>query len=278
VVRDALGNEIRLERPARRIISLAPHVTESLYAAGAGDALVGAVDFSDYPAAAKKLPRVGGYTRLDLEAILRLQPDLLIAWESGNPPAQLEKLRAFGIRVFVTQPNTMDDIARQLEDYGRLAGTQALAGRAAADFRSRLARLEATYGKRPPVRVFYQIWKGPLFTVGKPQIITHAIRLCGGINIYGELDQMAPVVSLEAVLAADPEAIVATGMADARPEWLDDWKRWPRLAAVRNQNLFHINPDIIQRHTPRLLDGTETLCRHLETARENRRRFQEGLW
>ncbi|MDR3352701.1 MAG: cobalamin-binding protein [Zoogloeaceae bacterium] len=274
VVRDDVGHEIRLAHPARRIVSLAPHATETLYAAGAGHALAGAVAFSDYPPAARSLPQVGNYTRLDLEAILNLKPDLVIAWESGNPPAQLAKLRAFGIPVFVTQPNTMEDIARQLEAYGRLAGTEALAGRAAAEFRARLARLAATYSGRSPVRVFYQIWKGPLFTVGKPQIITRAIQLCGGVNIYGHLEQMAPTVSLEAVLAADPEAIVATGMADARPEWLDDWKLWPRLAAVRYGNLFHINPDIMQRHTPRLLEGTETLCQQLETARKNRQRVR----
>ncbi|WP_303785852.1 cobalamin-binding protein [Azovibrio restrictus] len=269
-VTDDTGREIRLAAPARRIVSLAPHATENLYAAGAGTALVGAVDYSDYPPAAKQLPRVGGYTRIDLEAILRLKPDLVIAWESGNAPAQVEKLRALGIPVFVTQPNTMDDVAVQLEQFGRLAGTEKTAQAAASAFRQRLAQLRADYGQRPKVRVFYQIWKEPLMTVGKPQIITSAIGICGGENIYGDLNQMAPTVSLEAVLTANPEAIVATGMGDAKPEWLDDWKRWPRLLAMQRGNLFHINPDIMQRHTPRILDGTEALCRALETARQRR--------
>jgi iron complex transport system substrate-binding protein len=270
VVQDDSGQTLRLARPARRIVSLAPHITETLYAAGAGAFLVGAVDYSDYPPEAGQLPRVGGYSRLDLEAILKLKPDLLIAWESGNSPGQLEKLKALGVPVFVSQPNAMEDIAAALEQYGRLAGTEATANAAAALFRQRLARLRAEYGGRSPVRVFYQIWKEPLITVGKPQIITRAIALCGGVNVYGDLNQMAPVVSLEAVLAANPEAIIATGMADARPEWLDDWKRWPRLLAAQRDNLFHINPDILQRHTPRLLDGAETLCRKLEAARQKR--------
>ena len=270
VLTDDSGRSVRLPAPAQRIVSLAPHITETLYAAGAGAAVVGAVDYSDYPPAARQLPRVGGYSRLDLEAILRLKPDLVIAWESGNPPAQIDKLRALGLPVFLSQPDSMDDIALQIENFGRLAGREAAAVAAAAAFRTRLAHLRATYAGKPRVRVFYQIWKAPLMTVGGPQIISRAIELCGGENIFGHLPERAPTVSLEAVLAANPEAIVATGMGEARPEWLDDWKRWPRLLAVQRGNLFHMNPDILQRHTPRLLDGTEQLCQALETARKRR--------
>jgi len=267
VLADDTGRVLRLAAPARRIVSLAPHITETLYAAGAGATLVGVVSFSDYPPAARALPHIGSYDRLDLEAILKLKPDLLIAWAGGNAPGELEKLRALGLPVFVTEPKRIEDIATQIENYGRLAGTQTAAHAAAADFRTRLQRLAAIYGHRAPVKVFYQIWNEPLMTVGKSQIITSAIQLCGGTNVFGHLTSLAPTVSLEAVLAADPEVIIATGMADARPECLDDWKRWTRLAAAQRDNLFHIHPDLIQRHTPRLLDGTEILCRQLETAR-----------
>ncbi len=270
VVKDDTGREVRLKGPAKRIISLAPHVTETLYAAGAGPALVGAVDYSDYPEAARKLPRVGGYSRLDLEAIAALKPDLLIAWESGNAPANIEKLRALGLAVFVVQPNAMDDVARQLTQFGHLAGSEAVAEPAAARFRDKLASLRAKYSGKSPVRVFYQIWKQPLMTVGGPQIISSAIRLCGGENVFAKIDQMSPTVSQEAVLAANPEAIIASGMGDSRPEWLDDWRPWKRLTAVARNNLFFIPPDLIQRHTPRLLEGTERLCQHLETARQHR--------
>ncbi|HJW24018.1 MAG TPA: cobalamin-binding protein [Rhodocyclaceae bacterium] len=270
IVRDDTGQEVRLKEPARRIVSLAPHVTESLYAAGAGDRLVATVDYSDYPDAARRLPRVGGYSRIDLEAVTALRPDLVITWQSGNPPAQVDKLRALGLPVFVTQPNQMEDVASLLERFGRLTGSEAAAQSAARHFSSRLASLRQANAGKPTVRVFYQVWKNPLTTVGGPQIISSAIRLCGGENVFGNLQQMAPNVSLEAVLQADPEVIVATGMGDAAPEWLDDWRKWPRLTAVKRGNLFHINPDIMQRHTPRILDGTERLCAALDQARSRR--------
>ena len=270
VVRDDSGQEVRLPGPAKRIVTLAPHSAESLFAAGAGDRLVGTVDYSDYPPAAKKIPRVGGYSRLDLEAIVALKPDLVIAWQTGNAPAQIDKLRALGIKVFVTQPNHMEDIARQLEQLGQLAGSEITAGSAARAFRERLSALRTGNADKPKVRVFYQIWKNPLMTVGGQQIITDAIHLCGGENVFGQLTQMAPTVSVEAVLEADPEIIVATGMGDARPEWLHDWDKWTRMTAVRHGNLFHINPDIMQRHTPRILDGTEKLCADLDIARKRR--------
>ena len=268
--KDDSGHEVRLKTPAQRIITLAPHAAESLYAAGAGAKLVGTVDYSDYPPAAKKVPRVGGYSRIDLEAVAALKPDLVIAWESGNNLTQVDKLRALGITVYVSQPNKITDIADQLERLGQLAGTEAIAKPAAASFRQRLAALQTANADKPKVRVFYQIWKAPLMTVGGPQIISDAIRLCGGENVFGHIGQMAPTVSVEAVLAANPEAIIATGMGDASPEWLHDWDQWTRMTAVKRGNLFHINPDIMQRHTPRILDGSEKLCACLDVARSRR--------
>ena len=270
VVRDDSGQDVRLPAPARRIVTLAPHAAESLYAAGAGDRLVGTVDYSDFPDEASKVPRVGGYSRIDLEALVALKPDLVIAWQSGNPPAQVEKLKALGLKVFVIQPNHMDDVAGQLEQMGRLAGSEATANVVAARFRERLASLRKAYAGKPPVRVFYQVWKNPLMTVGGAQIISDVIHLCGGENVFAGLGQMAPTVSVEAVLEADPEAIVVSGMGEDRPEWLDDWRRWPRMTAVKRNNLFFINPYIIQRHTPRLLDGAERLCGQLEQVRSRR--------
>ncbi len=270
VFKDDSGHEIRLKAPAKRIITLAPHAAESLFAAGAGDKLVGTVDYSDYPPEAKKLPRVGGYSRIDLEAVAALKPDLVIAWESGNNMTQVDKLRALGLTVYVSQPNTIQNIANQLEKIGQLAGTEATANAAAELFRKRLETIREANAGKPKVRVFYQIWKSPLMTVGGPQIISDAIKICGGENVFGQLKQMAPNVTVESVLEADPEAIIATGMGDARPEWLHDWDKWTRLTAVKRNNLFHINPDIMQRHTPRILDGTEKLCAHLDVARSHR--------
>lgn len=270
VIKDDIGQEIRLKAPAKRIVALAPHIAESLYAAGAGDRLVGTVEYSDYPPEAKKVPRVGGYSRVDLEAIAALKPDLVLAWESGNNMPQVDKLKGLGLTVYVSQPNKIENVADQLVRLGQLAGTEPAANAAAERFRKRLDSLRAANVGKPKVRVFYQIWKTPLMTVGGPQIISDAIKLCGGDNIFGHLAKMAPTVSVEAVLEADPEAIIATGMGDAKPEWLHDWDKWTRMTAVKRDNLFHINPDIMQRHTPRILDGTEKLCAHLDVARSHR--------
>ena len=270
VVKDDTGATIRLTRPAQRIVSLAPHITETLYAAGAGTHLVGAVEYSDYPEAAKKLARVGGYSRLDLEAIARLAPDLIVGWASGNSPAHIEKLRALGIPIYLAQPERIDDVASDLERYGELAGTTATAQAAATAFRGRLAELRTRYGARPRVRTFYQIWQQPLMTVGGSQVITDAIRLCGGENVFADLKPLAPKVTVESVLASDPEVIIASGMGEARPEWLDDWRQWPTLTAVKRNNLYFIPPDLLQRHTPRLAEGSARLCEYLDMARTKR--------
>jgi len=269
-VTDDTGATVRLVQPARRIVTLAPHLAETLFAAGAGDKLVGVVEYSDFPEAVKKVPKVGGYSRLDLETIVALKPDLIVAWHSGNAPATIEKLRSFGIPIYLSQPNRIEDVATEIERLGRLAGTSVSADAASRQFRMRLAGLQKQYGQKPVVRTFYQIWKLPLSTVGGKQIISSVIRLCGGENVFGNLETLAPVVTLEAVVAANPEAIIASGMGQSRPEWLDDWKRWPAIAAVARNNLFFVPPELIQRHTPRLLDGAEQLCRHLETARSHR--------
>lgn len=269
-VTDDTGSIVRLAAPAKRIVSLAPHITETLFAAGAGDRLVGAVEYSDYPPAAKALPRTGGYSKLDLEAIAVLKPDLAVGWVSGNAPASIERLRALGVAVFLTQPDRIDDVARDIARYGELAGTSATARAAAADYRARIDALRARHAARPPVRTFYQVWKQPLLTVGGGQIISDVIRLCGGENVFASLKALAPAISAEAVLAANPEAIVASGMDAARPEWLDDWKQWVSLTAVKRDNLFFVPPDLIQRHTPRLVEGAARLCAHLETARDRR--------
>lgn len=270
VVRDDTGTEVRLPRPARRVIALAPNIAETLLAAGAGDRLVGAVQYSDYPPAAKQVPRVGSSAQVDLEAIVALKPDLVIGWKTGNSPAHIEKIRRLGIPVYLNEPDRIDAVADDLERYGILLG-EPQGARAAAEYRARLAGLRARYSSQSRLRVFYEVWKEPLTTVGGAQIISDAIRVCGGENVFGALPQMAPTVTVEAVLAADPDAIVASGMDEARPEWLDDWRRWPSLKAVAGNNLFFVPPDIIQRHTPRLLDGTERLCRQLQQVRQKQR-------
>lgn len=260
-----------LTQPARRIVSLSPHITENLFAIGAGSRIVGTVEFSNYPEEAKKIRQIGSYEKIDLEAVAALKPDLVLAWESGNIASHVDKLRAIGLNVVVTEARRIEDVPADLERLGALSGAGVGARAAAAKFRQRLEALRAGHAGRPTVRVFYEVWNQPLMTVGGGQIISDAIRLCGGENVFAALKPMAAAVTVEAVLAADPEAIVASGMGEERPEWLDEWRRWPALTAVARDNLFFVPPDHLQRHTPRILDGIERLCQHLETARSRRK-------
>lgn len=269
-VSDDSGATVSLKQPARRIVSLAPHVTEILFAAGAGEYLLGAVEYSDYPQAALKIPRVGGYSSFDIERIVALRPDLVVAWQSGNPVAQVEKLRDLGLTVYLSEPRRIEDVATNIERLGELAGTSASARRSAQAFRAKQEQLQRRYRGRSPVTMFYQIWDKPMMTVNGAHIVSDVIRLCGGRNVFASLPVLAPTVDIEAVLAADPEAIVAGGMNQEQPLWLRDWRRWPQMRAVRRNNLFFIPPDLLQRHTPRILEGAERLCRALDAARERR--------
>lgn len=267
---DDAGATITLTQPARRIVSLAPHVTELLYAAGAGAYVVGAVEYSDYPDTAKRIPRVGSYAAFDLEAIVALRPDLVVGWKSGNPAHQVEALSALGLTLYITEPRRIDDVPNNIERLGVLAGTRRAAAAAAAEFRAHYVRLRQRYSEHPSVSVFYQIWDRPLMTVNGAHLISDVMRLCGGRNIFATLTPLAAAVDIEAVLAADPEAIVVSGMAAAQPEHVSAWDRWPQLRAVQRNNLFFIHPDLLQRHTPRLLQGAEQMCADLERVRSRR--------
>lgn len=267
---DDSGRRVTLAEPARRIVSLAPHVTEALYAAGAGERVVAAVSYSDHPEAARDLPRVGRYDSLNIEAILAREPDLVVGWGSGNPEAQLARLRDLGLTLYVNEPRRLEEIAASLERLGTLAGTEDAAAEAATAFREQLADLRARYGDRPTLEVFYQIWNDPLMTINDDHVIADVIRGCGGRNVFAGLSALAPRVSVEAVLERDPEVIVASGMDEERPEWLDMWRDWPEIEAVRNDNLFFVPPDLLQRHTPRILDGMERMCAQLERVRAAR--------
>ncbi|MBF0339995.1 MAG: cobalamin-binding protein [Magnetococcales bacterium] len=267
---DAHNRVITLDSPARRIVSLAPNLTELLFAVEAGEQLVGVADFSDFPPAAKALPRVGGYDRFDPEAVLAARPDLVVGWSSGNPEPLLQQLERFGLTVFRTDPRKLADIPRDLERLGVLTGHEEPARKAAADFRDRLTALQNRFQAAPRVRMFYQVWHEPLMTVNGAHLISDVMALCAGENVFAALPDLAPVIDQEAVLATDPEVIMASGMDASRPEWLNHWRAWPPLTAARRDNLFFIPPDLLQRHTPRVLEGAEQLCLHLETARRRR--------
>ena len=266
-VKDDKGNIVTLQQPAKRIISLAPHITESLFAAGAGDKIIGAVNYSDYPEAAKKIPRVGGYPSADLEKIISLKPDLVIAWPSGNNLKQVDKLTAFGIKVFMSEPRYPQDIAKTIQRFGVLAGTSKIANKATNEFLQHYQLLKTNYSKKKKVKVFYQIWNKPIMTINGEHLISEIISLCGGENVFANLKTLTPRISFESVLASNSEVIISGGMGKAHPEWIDEWRPWSDLPAVKNEQLYFIDPALMQRVGPRILFGADKLCEFLEKAR-----------
>jgi len=266
---DDTGRTIELSSPAQKIISLAPHITESLYAAGAGSKIIGAVSYSDYPEEAKKIPRVGGYPTLDIERIVSLKPDLVIAWASGNNSKQIDKLISLGLTVFLSEPRYPKDIANSIKRFGALAGTIAIANKKHDDFLEHYNNLKKRYSSKEKVKVFYQIWNKPLMTINGKHLISNIIELCGGENVFANLKTLTPKISLESVIAAKSEVIVSGGMGKERPDWLDDWKSWVEMPAVENQHLYFIDPSLMQRVGPRILNGAEKLCAMLDKVRAN---------
>lgn len=268
-VRDDSGLEVRLEAPARRIVSLAPHLTELLFDIGAGDAVVAASDYSDYPEAARRLPRVGGLAGIDLERIVALRPDLVVAWQSGTAQGQLAALDRLGIHVFRSEPHTLADVASTLERLGTLTGHAQQASGQADAFRRKVAALRATYATRSPVRVFYQVWNNPLMTIGGPHLITQVIDLCGGRNVFASVGMLAPTVNVEAVIAADPQLIVTAAESGNQSSDIALWSRWTGVSAVRHRRYLFLDPGLITRHTPRILTGAEAMCHAIQDARSD---------
>ncbi len=264
---DFSGATVTLQAPAERIISLAPHIAENVYSAGAGDKLIGVVSYSDYPAAVKDLPLVGGYASINVEKIIELQPDLIIGWESGNSSASIKQLQTLGYPVYIDQPDTLTDVARSIKDIGLLSGTSHIAIPAADDFLLNINKIEDNYKAKSKLKTFYQVWNDPLQTINGTHIISDAIALCGGINIYADEPVIAPVINIESILERNPDAIIASGMSSARPDWLDEWYDWPSLTAVQRDHLFFVDPDHIQRHTVRILLGIEAICHQLDSVR-----------
>ncbi|MBP0621382.1 cobalamin-binding protein [Cupriavidus sp. LEh25] len=273
VVDDA-GQTITLAQPARRVVSLAPHVTEMIFAAGGGDRIVGTVHYSDYPPQARDIPRVGDNKALDLERIAALKPDLIVVWRHGNAQKQTDRLRALGMPLFYSEPRKLASIPENVEKLGTLLGTEATARRAADSFRQQVETLRKTYAARPPVTVFYQVWQQPLMTLNGQHLVSDMLALCGGRNLFGAETPLVPTVSVEAVVAGNPEAMLTAGMGATRSDQpLPDyamWQRWKQVTAVARNNLFVIDGDLVNRAGPRVVQGIEQICKDLDVARSRR--------
>lgn len=261
-VLDDAGQTLRFDRPPQRIVSLTPHLTELLFAVGAGAQVVGVDSASDYPKSALSLPRVGDYSRINFERILALKPDLVMVWVGGNRAADIHGLKRLGLPVLHTQATQLKDVARLLRLIGNVSGHAAEGEAAARDFTTRLASLQVKPLQHPPVEVFYQVWDRPLMTVGGTHWISDALALCGARNVFADLRALSPVVSLEAVLQRAPELIVSGSDA---PDMRRQWQRYARLPAVENQAFARLDADRLHRLTPRLIGGVAELCTAVAT-------------
>jgi iron complex transport system substrate-binding protein len=227
---------------------------------------VGTPQYSDYPAAARSVPRIGDAFRFDMERVLASHPDVVLAWEPGTPEAVIGRLRGLRLRVEKLSTGNIAGIAQAVRQIGKIAGTEAVANEAAGKFESDIEALRRRYSRQAPVSVFLQINDRPLYTVSGKQIMSEVLGLCGGRNVFAALNDLAPQVGIEAVIVTNPEVIISTG--DAQAEALEQWRRWPQMTAVATGNIYVLSPDNIERATTRLAEGAAEICRVLETARQ----------
>ena len=267
VVVDDNGQEVRLEQPTQRIISLAPNITEVLFYIGAGEQIVGADEYSNYPEAAKSILRVNNHAAANYELILSLKPDLVIAWQTGNGDKIINPLRKLGIPVFVVETSKMEAIPNLFRRFGQLTGNRDKAEHLAENFNQRLKALGAAQINKPLVRTFYQIWDEPLITLNGKHMVSDVITLCGGENIFADAAPLVPYVNIESVVAADPQMIIAGGSQEEQSRWYSIWQQWRGISAVINKQMYLIPSDLMQRHSVRILEGAEMMCDYMDRAR-----------
>lgn len=277
VLVDDAGREHRIAGPARRVVTLAPHLTEIVYAVGGGAQLVGTIDASDFPEAARTLPRIGDHARFDVERLLLLKPDLVLAWLSGNPDREVRALEAAGLRVVRLESQRLAEVPASLERVGRLLGREAEGAREAARLRGAIEALRVRHAGAAPLRVFYQVWPQPLLTLNGRHLVSDVLALCGGRNVFADLDALVPPVSTEAVLAADPQ-VVLTGSERPDAPWTHQpdapafatWRSARGLAATRRGAFYRLDGDLIARAGPRIDLGVQAACEVLERVRRGR--------
>ena len=253
-VSDAAGRDVSLPAPATRIVALAPHIVENLYSIGAGKKIVGAVDYSDFPAEASDLPRVGGIAGISVERIVALEPDLVIGWLSGTDSRVMATLAELDIPYYLDEIRSLEDLGRSIEHLGVMTGETGRAGQALATLQDAIASFGGEQYRRRP-SVFLQLWDQPLQSVGAQHLLTDVIDRCGGRSITADVPGLAPRIELEAVLAADPDIIIVESAAQAR-----HWQRFPDLKALRDDRVHEIDPDLLHRPTLRLLEGMDVIC------------------
>jgi iron complex transport system substrate-binding protein len=264
---DDNGDKLKIANVAQRIISLSPNTTEILFHIGAGEKIVGADEYSNYPKQANDILRVNNHAAANYELILSLKPDVVIAWQSGNGEKIISRIRELGIPVFVVETGSLEEIPNLYRRLGQLSGYEKQSNIQAEKFSSGLNQLRKTYSSREVIRLFYQIWNEPLMTLNGDHMVTDMIELCGGVNIFSDAAALVPYVNIESVLAADPQVIISGGKG--KNDLLDSgsWSQWPSISAVKNQHLYAIPSDLLQRHSDRILEGTRLMCEYIDLVR-----------
>jgi len=251
----------------QRVISLAPHITEMLFSAGAGDKVVGVVDYSDFPQAALEIESVGSYHAINIEKIVQLNPDLIIAWKTGNRIKDIDKIQQLGFKVSYSEPYKLSDIPKEIRKFGQRLQTQKVANQVANRLKTKLNSLQQTYYSKPKVTAFYQIWNAPMMTINGQQFISQAMNICGAKNIFSDLPILAAEVSIESVISKNPDIILLGGEKSVQQAWLTDWQKWKNIKAIKNQHVYLLNADTFQRPTERLIEGIEGLCKKIDKVR-----------
>jgi iron complex transport system substrate-binding protein len=266
-VADDSGQSVEIAAPARRVISLGPHLTELVYAAGGGESMVGAIRFSDFPEAAKSLPIVGDAHAIDFERIVQLKPDLVLVWASGLNERHKARLRSLGLAVYESEIRHAQGIADTLRRLGVLLGRTATAEAAARRFEAQWRALAQRHRGKAPVRVFWQLWHEPLMTINREHLISEALRACGGINVFADLPLLTPSVSWEAAVTANPELIATSGRREDAARDFAPWRRFTVVSAVKHERYASIDGDLIGRMGPRFVDGAAALCEAIDRVR-----------
>lgn len=267
IVVDDLGARVEISEPIRRIVSLAPNLTELLFEIDAGDLIVGADEYSNYPPQANSIQRVNNHSIVNYEAITALQPDIIFAWSSGNGISTINRLKSLGFRVFSFEISRLENFPGVYQRLGVLTGRIDESKKMTNKFNRELESISNRFSKLEKVRTLYQVWDNPLMTVNNQHIISEIISICGGVNIFGNLDSLTPIISLEAVLSENPRVILSSGNEKDSRDLFEFWGKWKDVDAVKNKNLFLVPPDLLARQTFRILSGAEYLCQFLEQSR-----------
>lgn len=266
IIKDDLGRQLVLSKPAQRIISLAPHLTEVVYAVGGGDQMVATVAWSDFPEEAKALPVVGSNNKINYEALLSYDPDLVLVWHSGNGDGIVRRLVSLGLNVYVNEPRALENIPVTLDKIGHLTGREQSAKVVIGEFQASLELIRQRYRQARRVDVYYQIWQSPLITFGGDHLVSDVLELCGASNVFSNAKPLVPRVGVESVLAVDPEVIIVGQYTDVEAAF-KSWRQWPQLRAVAQDHLYSVNPYLLHRHTPRIIQGAQQLCEAIDNAR-----------